>query len=429
MPRPYVVSVGEGIALTSGTNVPLPVHREDDILVFAASYRNGNISALTGFTKLIDNTNGTASFSVWWKRAVASESDPEITETITSSNRGFWMVIRGAATSGDPFEQAAHANRTSADPQSLPQVTVTAGAGVIGFWSTPNNVNVSAWDLDGAGGGRTVVDIRNFSSTGLAVGYTVKASAGTFTGFADLVSATSGSVGILAVLPDSSEPAATTAPTPVYGTTQPDAGSPTTINLPATATAGETILLIVTSRETLEVTTPTGYQKSIATGLMWAFHKVAVGGETSVSLTHTNSGNKFSVLPILVPGSMSSVSSDGTLSGTALQSRYAVDAASTGLLIAAAATNVNVLASAQTTAVQGALTERVDYVDGTANARSLWVADRTSEAGPIGRVGWTWASSATGGVMLFQMDAPATPPSSGGNRMGGTGAIRKPPRR
>lgn len=147
--NPTVVSVGTEAKGSNATVTPtLPGDVADnDILVCFVAYRSGTPSLTQDYTKKATHTNGAANLDVWWKRVSGSQTAPAVSGC-TESVIAQLISVRGAITSGDPFEAYSSTAATGTDTtEEAPSLTTTsANALVIGAISTAddNGHNITA---------------------------------------------------------------------------------------------------------------------------------------------------------------------------------------------------------------------------------------------------------------------------------------------
>lgn len=136
MPQPYLVATAPVVrsGATGTAFVPLPPHKAGDIVGYLLSHdqvaQAANV-AVAGFTRKTDHQNGLRSFQLWWRRALADEeADPVIDHTFSTVHSWAPFTIRGAIESGDPFDVVATAsNGAGADAPSV--TTTVADCGIL----------------------------------------------------------------------------------------------------------------------------------------------------------------------------------------------------------------------------------------------------------------------------------------------------------
>lgn len=116
MAAPSFVSSSTLNAAATGetSTLTLSPHQADDIIVLSALYNSASditISADQGWSELMaPQNNANFSCAMWWKRCTSSsEASPVVTTATASTTFGRYAqhhIIRGCATSGNPFEDA-----------------------------------------------------------------------------------------------------------------------------------------------------------------------------------------------------------------------------------------------------------------------------------------------------------------------------------
>lgn len=126
----YITSSG-GTATTGSTRTPTnPAHQADDIIMVVALYNGAaDLTISAGWNTAFAQNNADISTALFWKRATSSaEGNP----TVTSSASGTVLyvnswVVRGCATSGDPFIVTTKTVETD-DTINPPNLALPAGA-------------------------------------------------------------------------------------------------------------------------------------------------------------------------------------------------------------------------------------------------------------------------------------------------------------
>lgn len=381
---------------------------------------------------------------IFGKFAGAGESAPSVT---TSNTAGGWCAFV-AAYSGvhadildsgySGIGSAAAATRTA---ETAP--TYTAGAVQISFVAAQGDRIVTLTTAQGFTARASGDDYSVPTGNGMAVAIADQTFASPGAHTQPTWTQTSGGpsawlAGSLSLRAADSTQAAF--PTWVGGAPRNATGSALAVTPKFSTTVLQDDLLVVSVFAILNagtITPPDGTWTSLfrftdIVNLTWeAFYKVATGGETDATFTMATNDSRSTaaifrhvdttsplgaaVVKKTAPTASSSSFTPDPITATAdnsLAVSYvaAYDAALTGL-----------------SAAQGFLLDQW----GIRFQRAGSYADRSVIAGAVTQPTWTANANAQfygAAVLLSPAPQPPTPPAGGGNRMGGTGAIRKPPR-
>jgi hypothetical protein len=309
IPPPHVVGVertligGEGQTVTDGGTLPLPPHRAGDILIVGVAHAYPAKAAaidVSGFTQKIDHQNGSHSFQIWWRRALAdNETGPTLTHTFTDLEHRSWkaIVATGCVTSGDPFDTTATQN-TSGGTHTGPSVTTSViNCGILLIDATFGTVTFDGW-TNSTVAPREIVDVIYDDTShdmALGMGWGHKAAIGaTGTWTVTVTPGVGGSTATLALKPDPN--AVTTTQSSYRDSTissEPATGS--TITLPGhIATNRLTIVLVGNDGSKVDAATlSAGWTKRFWSPIYRhasyaIFTRVATSAsETNPTITHT----------------------------------------------------------------------------------------------------------------------------------------------
>jgi hypothetical protein len=453
---PTLVNVGTPVSSpTSGvTTLPVPTGTaEGDVLVITCSFRQvepelWGPSRFDGWVRVDPVLPGIGSLMMWWKRAGASETAPTITHALTSATLWVMTAWRDCKPTGSPFKVYATSANASSATATLPAVTPPDNNSLIAaFVAAQDGVTFSDWQFSTAGALTEQFDASSTSGSGvvsqgiatLAQGTAAATGAGTVT----LSSAKISAAVVLAFAPSSAPPATVPAGVDLYANTAILAASGTTIQATVPPVWEDDVLfgLHLASRANVDVTwsglaSPWTSRATIRNSniRIHVYTVVASAGFASPIVVISNTTNAWSSTGFAVrnvdpddPYDTTPVTSSGSGTTFTPTGLTTVDASSLAVSYVTSIDDVTFSLSVD----QGF---GLDYSVNTPLGSDHASGGASKVIDPAGAVTMpTWAQTLNVAWVAvsdaYRLAPTPPPPSPGGNRMGGTGAIRKPPRR